>query len=138
MIQMENYDEKLAEVREIFKGDKFATENGMVIDEIGDHYARCSVEIGDIHRNAMGGVMGGVHFTLADFAFAVAANWQHMGTVALSTDIAFIGGVKGTKLTAEAALVKDGRSVACYRITVTDDLGNIVADVKTVGFHKVK
>lgn len=133
---MENYDEKLAEVREIFKGDRFAAENGMVIDEIGDHYAKCSVKLTDVHRNAMGGVMGGVHFTLADFAFAVASNWQHMGTVALSTDIAFIGGVKGDSLTAVAELVKDGRSVNCYHITVKDNLGNIVADVKTVGFHK--
>lgn len=133
---MENYNEKLAEVREIFKGDKFATENGMVIDEIGDHYAKCSVQLTDIHRNAMGGVMGGVHFTLADFAFAVASNWQHMGTVALSTDIAFIGAVKGDSLTAEAELIKDGRSVNCYHIMVKDNLGNIVADVKTVGFHK--
>lgn len=133
---MENYNEKLAEVREIFKGDKFATENGMVIDEIGDHYAKCSVQLTDVHRNAMGGVMGGVHFTLADFAFAVASNWQKMGTVALSTDIAFIGTVKGDSLTAVAELVKDGRSVNCYHITVKDNLGNIVADVKTVGFHK--
>lgn len=133
---MEDYSEKLAEVREIFRGDRFATENGMVIDEIGDHYAKCSVELGSVHRNAMGGVMGGVHFTLADFAFAVAANWQHMGTVALSTDIAFIGAVKGSRLTAEAELIKDGRSVCCYHIMVTDELGNIAADVKTVGFHK--
>ncbi|MDE5853799.1 MAG: PaaI family thioesterase [Ruminococcus sp.] len=133
---MDNYNEKLQEVREVFRGDKFATENGMVIDEIGNHYAKCSVELTEIHRNAMGGVMGGVHFTLADFAFAVAANWQHMGTVALSTDVAFIGVVKGDILTAEAVLVKDGRSVCCYHITVKDNLGNIVADIKTVGFHK--
>lgn len=130
------YEEKIGKVRELFKGDRFATDNGMVIDEIGDHYAKCSVELKDIHKNAMGGVMGGVHFTLADFAFAVAANWQHMGTVALSTDVAFIGAVKGSKLTAEAVLVKNGRSVCCYHITVKDDLGNIAADVKTVGFHK--
>lgn len=130
------YEEKIGKVRELFKGDRFATDNGMVIDEIGDHYAKCSVELKDVHKNAMGGVMGGVHFTLADFAFAVAANWQHMGTVALSTDVAFIGAVKGSKLTAEAVLVKNGRSVCCYHITVKDDLGNIAADVKTVGFHK--
>ena len=133
---MDNYNEKLQEVREVFRGDKFATENRMVIDEIGNHYAKCSVELTEIHRNAMGGVMGGVHFNLADFAFAVAANWQHMGTVTLSTDVAFIGVVKGDILTAEAVLVKDGRSVCCYHITVKDNIGNIVADIKTVGFHK--
>lgn len=131
-----SFEAQLPAVRKMFEGDRFATENGMVIDEIGDHYAKCSVVLTDTHRNAMGGVMGGVHFTLADFAFAVAANWQHMGTVALSTDIGFIGAVKGSSLTAEAVLVKNGRSVACYHVTVTDDLGNLAADVKIIGFHK--
>lgn len=126
----------LEKARELFSNDRFATENGMVIDEVGEDYARCSVELTSRHRNAMGNIMGGVHFTLADFAFAVASNIRHMGTVALSTDISFIGSVKGTKLTAEAELVKDGRTVCCYRIQVRDDLGNIAAEVKTVGFHK--
>ena len=66
----------------------------------------------------------------------MASNVRHMGTVALSTDISFIGAVKGRKLTAEATLVKDGRTVCCYRIQVKDDLGNIAAEVKTVGYHK--
>ena len=129
-------DEKLEKVRRIFSDDKFATENGMVIDEIGDHYAKCSVVLAERHKNAMGGIMGGVHCTLADFAFAVASNWQEMKTVALSTDISFIGAVKGSKLTAEAVMVKDGKNICCYHVTVKDDLGNTVADVKTLGFHK--
>ncbi|MBR6385336.1 MAG: PaaI family thioesterase [Ruminococcus sp.] len=129
-------DEKLEKVRQIFSDDKFATENGMVIDEIGDHYAKCSVVLAERHKNAMGGIMGGVHCTLADFAFAVASNWQEMKTVALSTDISFIGAVKGSKLTAEAVMVKDGKNICCYHVTVKDDLGNTVADVKTLGFHK--
>ncbi|MBR1592437.1 MAG: PaaI family thioesterase [Ruminococcus sp.] len=129
-------NEMLEKVRQQFANDRFATENDMVIDEIGDGYARCSVVLTERHRNAMGGVMGGVHFTLADFAFAVASNWQEMKTVALNTDISFIGAVKGSKLTAEAVIVKDGRSTNCCHITVKDDLGNVVADVKTIGFHK--
>ena len=32
----------IEEVREMFTHDRFATENGAVIDEIGDHYAACS------------------------------------------------------------------------------------------------
>ena len=62
----------LEEVRTIFEGDQFATENGAVIEEIGDHSATCSLVITDSHRNAMGAVMGGTYFMLADFAFAVA------------------------------------------------------------------
>ena len=128
--------DELERVRAVFAQDRFATENGMVIDEIGDHYAKCSVTLTDRHKNAIGGVMGGVHFTLADFAFAVASNWQGEQTVALSADASFIGAVKGSRLTAEAKLLKNGRSVCCYNIEVRDDLGNLAAAVKCVGFHK--
>ena len=67
----------------LFENDRFATENGAVIEEVEEHYAQCSLKLGSRHRNAMGAVMGGVYFTLADFAFAVAANWQGTGTVSL-------------------------------------------------------
>lgn len=69
-----NKGKKLEEVRKIFEGDRFATENGALIEAISDHSATCSLMITDSHRNAMGAVMGGTYFMLADFAFAVAAN----------------------------------------------------------------
>ena len=125
----------LEEVRKIFEGDRFATENGAVIDEVGDRSATCSLLITDSHRNAMGAVMGGVYFTLADFAFAVAANWENMGCVSLHSDISFLGAAKGKKLIAKAVCVKDGKSTACYRIDVTDDLGNLTATVTATGYH---
>lgn len=125
----------LEEVRNIFEADRFATENGAVIEEIGDHSAVCSLVITDSHRNAMGAVMGGVYFMLADFAFAVAANWEKMGCVSLRSDISFLGAAKGKKLTAKAVCVKDGRTAACYRVDVTDDLGNLTATVTVTGYH---
>ena len=125
----------LEEVKKIFEGDRFATENGAVIEEIGDRSAVCSLVITASHRNAMGAVMGGTYFMLADFAFAVAANWEKMGCVSLHSDISFLGQAKGEKLTARAVCIKDGRSTACYRVDVTDDLGNLVAVVNVTGYH---
>lgn len=125
----------LEEVRRIFEADRFATENGAVIEEIGDHSAVCSLEMTASHRNAMGAVMGGVYFMLADFAFAVAANWEKMGCVSLHSDISFLSAAKGEKLTAKAVCVKDGRTAACYRVDVTDDLGNLTATVMVTGYH---
>ena len=131
---MEN-KKTLEEVRKLFEGDRFATENGAVIEEIGDHSATCSLVITDSHRNAMGAVMGGTYFMLADFAFAVAANWEKMGCVSLRSDISFLGTAKGTKLFAKAVCVKDGKTTACYRVDVTDDLGNLTATVTATGCH---
>jgi acyl-CoA thioesterase len=125
----------LEEVKGIFEGDRFATENGAVIEEIGDRSAVCSLVITASHRNAMGAVMGGTYFMLADFAFAVAANWEKMGCVSLHSDISFLGQAKGEKLTARAVCIKDGRSTSCYRVDVTDDLGNLVAVVNVTGYH---
>jgi len=131
---MEN-KKTLEEVRKIFEKDKFATENGAVIEEIGDHTATCSLVITDSHRNAMGAVMGGTYFMLADFAFAVAANHEKMGCVSLHSDISFLGGAKGKKLIAKATCIKDGKSTACYRVEVTDDIGNLTAIVTATGYH---
>ena len=125
----------LEDTRKIFEGDRFATENGAVIEEIGHHSATCSLRITPSHRNAMGAVMGGVYFMLADFAFAVAANWEKMGCVSLRSDISFLGAAKGEKLIAKAVCVKDGRTTACYRVDVTDDLGNLTATVTITGCH---
>lgn len=128
----------LEEIKEIFARDRFATENGMSIDDASEHCAKCSLTLTDRHKNAMGGVMGGVHFTLADFAFAVASNQNGERTVALNTDISYIGAVKGSRLIAEAKLIKNGRSACFYIVDVTDDLGNLVAVVKCSGFHVSK
>ena len=125
----------LEEVKKIFEGDRFATENGAVIEKIGNHSATCSLVITNSHRNAMGAVMGGTYFMLADFAFAVAANWEKMGCVSLHSDISFLGSAKGNKLTAKAVCVKDGKSTSCYGVDVTDDSGNLAAMVTVTGYH---
>lgn len=131
---MEN-EKTLEEVRSIFEGDRFAMENGAVIDEVGENTATCSLVITDSHRNAMGAVMGGTYFMLADFAFAVAANWKKLGCVSLRSDISFLGTAKGKKLIAKAVCIKDGRSTVCYRVDVTDDLGNLTATVTATGYR---
>ena len=87
-------------------------------------------------RTAVGGVMGGVYFTIADFAFAVASNWLTPGTVSLDSDISFIGVPSTDKIYAETELVKDGRSVCTYIVRVNDSTGKPLAVVKIVGFHK--
>ena len=124
----------LEEAREFFSGDFYATKaTGIVIDEVGDHYARCSMEITRNHQNAYGGVMGGATFTLADYTFAVASNFRQPQTVSVTSQINFIGMAKGTKLISESHLIKDGRSTCLYSIEIKDDLENKVAFVTISG-----
>ena len=109
-----------------------------MIEEVDDHYAKCSLKIENRHRNAMGAVMGGVYFTLADFALAVASNWQKMGYVSLNSEITYLTAAKGGKLIAEASCMKNGRTTGYYRIDVRDELGNLAAAVTATTFCVAK
>ncbi len=130
---------ELNELREFFKNDRFATENGAVIDEVGENYAQTSLEIQPRHLNAVGGVMGGVPFMLSDFAFAVATNRPNGApVVSVNSNIAFPGTAKGKRLIAKAECVKDGRSTCCYLVRVTDELGNIVTEAMITGYKITK
>ena len=128
---------KLEEARELFAHDVYASElTGVVIDEIGDNYAKCSLILEDKHRNAYGGIMGGAIYTLADLTFAVASNFDKKeATVSLSTSANFMSASKGNVLYAEARLIKDGRRNCFYEVRVTDDLGKDIAEILFTGAH---
>ncbi len=124
----------LEEAREQFKNDLFATESGMVIDELTDEACICSVEVTKHLQNAYGGVMGGAIFTLGDFAFAVACNNRHYPTVAQQVNINYLNPVKGKKLYAKAVCKKDGKTSAVYNVDIYDDTGRDVAQFTAQGF----
>ena len=124
----------LEKAREFFGQDFYATKaTGIVIEEVGEHFARCSFDITRNHQNAYGGVMGGATFTLADYTFAVASNFNQPHTVSVTSQINYIGMAKGKKLIAEANCIKDGRSTCLYEINITDDLGTKIAFVTISG-----
>ncbi|MCR5094460.1 MAG: PaaI family thioesterase [Lachnospiraceae bacterium] len=130
----------LEEARNLFSRDRYASGlSGAVIDEIGENYAKCSMPITENHRNAYGGVMGGAIYTLADFAFAVASNYDKLtATVSLVGQATFLASVKGDVLTAEARLIKDGRTTSFFEVSVTDNTGRLVAVVSFTGAHVPK
>ena len=124
----------IEKVREFFDNDRFAVTNGAYIDEIGEKSAVVSMTIEPRHRNAVNNVMGGAVFTLADFAFAVAANHEKVGTVSLNANISFLKASKGSKLIARAECIRDGRTTCYYRVTITDDTGALISEVTINGF----
>ena len=127
----------LESAKEFFKGDLYATEvTGIEILEAGPGRSKVGLTITPQHRNAAGAVMGAVYFTMADFAFAVAANFGHGITVTTSSDIQFLTGTKGNTLFAETACVKEGNHTCLYRTEVRDDLGTLVALVTASGYRK--
>lgn len=124
----------IEEARNHFKQDKFATEMGAKIEELTDDYAICTLELTDTHKNAYGGVMGGVMFTLADFAFAVMSNHIHSLTVAQNVNITYLSAPKGNKLIAKATCRKSGKTTSIVNVDVSDDTGRDIVQFTGTGF----
>ncbi|WP_130861160.1 PaaI family thioesterase [Bacilliculturomica massiliensis] len=126
----------LEKLRAFFTADRFAMDAGITLDEAEPGRAVCSMIIQPRHLNAGNTVQGGAIFTLADFAFAAAANAGQPLTVSLSNQVTFLKPAKGGRLIAEAVCISGGKRTCFYRVTVTDDLGTNVAEMTVNGYIK--
>ncbi len=122
------------DAREYFSKDRFATENGAVLEERDENHAVTSLVLSGRHKNAYGGVMGGAIFTLADFAFAALTNDRERVAVAQQVSINYLSAAKGDKLIATATYKKDGRSSCVVNVDVVDDTGRDIAQFVGTGF----
>jgi len=127
----------IEEAREFFSGDCYATAlTGIDIVEVGDHYSKCCLALDGRHKNAAGQIMGGVPYTLADFAFAVATNSGKDGyTVTVTGNISYLSICRGNVLTAECTLLREGRRNCFYHVDIKDETGTLVAVVNFSGAH---
>lgn len=128
-------DAPLEQVQRIFADDKFAAGTGCRVVEASRGHAVCELELTPAHRNGRGGVMGGVIFTLADFAIAVASNVGEEPTVSTNATIEFMSAVRGNRLIATVDTDKNGRTLGFYTCLVTDELGTRVARVVATNLH---
>ena len=127
----------LDDVRKFFQNDMYATgTTGIEIADARPGYAKVTLKIDERHINAVNRVMGAVYYTMADFAFAVATNYEYdkSATVTLSSQINFLGAAKGKTLIGEAEVLKDGRATSFYKVHITDELGTKIAEVSTNGY----
>lgn len=126
----------LQEAKEYFKKDRFAmVTSGIEIEAVDDGYAKCSMKLDERHCNAVGHVMGGAIFTLADFVFAVATNTKEQVTVTTVSQISYLSAPKGDVLYGESRILKDGKRTCFYEISITDNAGTAVAVVSSSGTH---
>jgi len=118
----------MEKILELFSKDKFSKNCGIKVIEINHGYAKCSMEITENHLNGIGTLMGGAAFTLADFAFSLAAN--SYGIVAVSTNayISFLKKCMGGIVTAVASEISRSHKLGVYRVVLTNNLGEQIAE----------
>ena len=127
--------ELLEEAKDIFYGDYYASKTtGIEIIDADVRYAKVKLDLNVSHMNAVGQVMGGVYFTIADYAFAIASNFKQPPTVTQTSQIVFLSPIKGNTIFAEAVCIRSGRTTCFYKIIITDETGEQNAYVTTTGF----
>jgi acyl-CoA thioesterase len=94
------------------------------------------MEVKPFHLNGVGLVHGGALFTLADFAFAAAANSHEEVAVAINASISYLKGIKTGTLYAEAEEISNSRKISVYSIKVTDEAGQLIAMFHGMAYKK--
>ncbi len=116
--------------------DKFAQYAGIELLEVGSGSAKVKMEVKPFHINGVGLVHGGALFTLADFAFAAAANSHEETAVAINASISYLKAVKSGTLYAEAEEVSNARKLSVYSIKVTDENNQLIATFQGMAYKK--
>lgn len=124
-------------IKEFFqKKDQFAKYVGIELVKAAEGKAKVRLEIKEHHLNGVNLVHGGVIFSLADFAFAVASN-SH-GTIALgiNASISYVKSAAGGVLTAEAMEVARNAKLATYQVNITNETDDLMAIFQGTVYRK--
>lgn len=107
--------------------DRFSDSLGIeLIDQSFDR-ATCRVDVRDDCRNALGGIHGGLIFSLADIAFASACNAGEGSYIGLQAEIRYMSAPQDNRLTATATRVGGSKKFAHYEVVVSDGLHRRIA-----------
>lgn len=109
----------------------YATLLGMETVSLGEGEAVVRMSTKDM-TNALGSVHGGAVFSVADQAFALAANSEGEVTVALSASISYLRPAMG-ELEASARKVGESKSTSVYEVLVRQE-GDVVAIFQGIGY----
>jgi acyl-CoA thioesterase len=116
-------------ITKLFEKDYFARQCGIQIVEVREGLSVCSMEITENHLNGLGIVMGGALFTLADLALSMAANSYGRAAVTLNAFISYLHPCSSGTVTARASQVSQSGKTSVYRVALTDESGQSIAEM---------
>ena len=123
-------------VKDLISKDQFAIHSGIELTDVSEGCATAKMIIQPYHLNGVGIVQGGAIFTLADLALAAASNSHGQSAVGLTTNIAYFKAESSGTLYAKATEISLRRSVATYRVDVTNRNDELVASFQGTVYRK--
>ena len=113
----------------------FISNNNYKIIEVKDNYCVLEGTITETSLNNFGIAHGGYIFGLADTAAGIAAMSKGRKAVTLSSNINYLKKAKGNKLVAKATLLKEGKNISNYEVSIYDEKDNLIAKATIEYFY---
>ena len=126
----------MEDIKRCLKNDRFAERTNVELLTVSPGYATAKMVLHPHHLNGLGSVQGGAIFTLADYAFAAAANSHGTVAVAINVSITFMKAAATGTLFAEAREVSKNFKIGSYVVEVKDDQGDLVATFQGLAYRK--
>jgi acyl-CoA thioesterase len=119
-----------------FEADPFSRELGIRLITSSPGEATLHLTISDKHFNSHKTVHGGVIFSLADTAFAVASNTSGIPSVAINTSITYMKAALGGTLIAEAKEFSSNPKLGSYIVEVFNQDREKIAVLQGLAYRK--
>ena len=116
--------------------DLFVRHAGIELTEIKEGYAKAEMPVKEYHLNGARMVHGGAIFTLADFAFAAAANSHGRIALGIHASVDYMRAVSSGTLFAEAQELSLNHTLGNYSVRVYDDSKELVAVFHGTAYRK--
>ena len=123
-------NDRLQFTRDYQKKIPFVAHLRILTEALGEGTARLSLPVEPHLTNSLGTVHGGVILSLLDVALCTAARTLHpesTGVVTIDLSTSFIGSGSGTRLFADARVLKDGKSMTFVEAEAKNEDGSLVA-----------
>ena len=129
-------EDPLRYAAEVVGQDPFARLLGIRVDEVRESYARLSVTVKREYLNIAHRTHGGVLFSLADQAFAVAVHSRGINALAAEIKINYFQATGlGEVVVAEATPVDVRKRLSLWNIDVRVEEGERVAFAQGMAYH---
>ena len=115
--------------------DRFICQTiGIKLVEAGVGNAVAELTIGPEHLNGVGLCQGGVLFSLADYAWAAASNYNEESVVSLDVSISYCRSATSGRLIAKAHEISRTRSTTIGDVVVLDERGRTICLARARGY----
>ncbi len=124
-------------IENISSKDHFAKHLGVQVLDLKENYAKVELKIQKHFLNSINTTHGGVLFSLADYAFALAANTSAEIGVGINANIQYTRpSFEGETISAEAKLLARSKRVGTFIVTVVNAQQEVLAHFSAMAYFK--